>query len=126
MEIATFINGMATFVILIAVVFIMKGMTIHTSDKLEANKMYSLGVVSLIVAISVMFCSSYIKQYVTPKEIEEQRSEYTIYLDGEEVDPEKIDLSLYKVKYDDEKGIAYATTQTQRSTEQEFITWMIK
>ena len=37
------------------------------------------------------------------------RQNYTVYLDGQEVDSDKIDLSLYKVKYDDDKQIAYAT-----------------
>lgn len=40
---------------------------------------------------------------------EPDRSGYTVYIDGEEVDPEKIDLSLYSKRYDDENQVIYAT-----------------
>ena len=32
------------------------------------------------------------------------RSGYTVYLDGEETDPNKIDIHMYRVFYDDEKN----------------------
>jgi len=38
-------------------------------------------------------------------------SEYTVFLDGEEVDLDKIDISLYAISYDDEKKIIYITNK---------------
>lgn len=35
--------------------------------------------------------------------------EYTVYIDGQEVDSDKIDASLYDITFDDENGVAYAT-----------------
>ncbi len=40
------------------------------------------------------------------------RSNYTVYLDGQEVDRDKVDLSLYKVRYDDEDKVIYITAKT--------------
>ncbi len=36
-------------------------------------------------------------------------SGYTVYIDGQEVDSDKIDASLYNITFDDENGVAYAT-----------------
>ena len=71
----------------------------------------ALGVGGLINAIPNGFSDKVIAATKTP-----DRSEYTVYLDGNEVEADKIDLSLYKVSYDDEKKIAYATQKTDDGT----------
>ena len=40
------------------------------------------------------------------------RGNYAVYLDGNEVDRDKIDLDLYKKSYDDEKGVIYITSKS--------------
>lgn len=39
------------------------------------------------------------------------RTNYTIYIDGAEVDADNIDLSLYSVTYDDNNKKIYATSR---------------
>lgn len=43
------------------------------------------------------------------QELDVARKSYTYYLDGTEVDLDKIDLNLYVVSYDDDKQEAYMT-----------------
>ena len=40
------------------------------------------------------------------------RSGYTVYLDGEKVDPDKIDIRMYRVSYDDEKQEIYLSKKS--------------
>ena len=49
-------------------------------------------------------------------EPERDISGYTIYLDGVEVDSDKIDISLYKCSYDDENKIVYMTDKDETRT----------
>jgi len=67
---------------------------------------------ALILLGFLLLC---IKEFIIPNMPQYQEvptrdlSTYTAYLDGEEVDLDKIELSYYKVKYDDEKQIVYLT-----------------
>ena len=63
-----------------------------------------------IVSATLLIFSNLIGPMLSSsEELVSQRSEYVVYIDGEEVDKDKIDLSLYRIRYDDEKGVIYAT-----------------
>ncbi len=40
------------------------------------------------------------------------RSGYIVYLDGEETDPDKIDIRMYRASYDDEKQVVYLSKRS--------------
>ena len=64
----------------------------------------------IVLAAIFLAASPFLKEKMLQAEEKNAiRNEYTVYLDGEEIDPDKVDLSLYSVKYDDDKQIAYAT-----------------
>ena len=47
-----------------------------------------------------------------PPEVQRNLSEYTCYLDGQEVDLNKVDLSLYDKTFDDDFKIIYITKKS--------------
>lgn len=80
----------------------------------KRGKHLIMSVTLCILSSMLLFASANIDRIVISDETRELRTSYTVYLDGEEIDPDKIDLSLYTVKYDDEKGIVYATARNDR------------
>lgn len=64
----------------------------------------------IVLAAIFLAVSPFLKEKMLQAEEKNAiKNGYTVYLDGEEVDSDKVDLSLYSVKYDDDKQIAYAT-----------------
>ena len=83
----------------------------------------------MLIAFIGAFCFgiAYMLRFSDPTPVvegvvsEPDRSGYTAYLDGNEVDLDKIDLSLYNVSYDDENGIIYLAGKSDDSDTMIFI-----
>jgi len=72
-----------------------------------AEKAMYINVVGLIIGVIAAFIYAF--TIPTPEEEISERLHYEAYLDGEKVDIDKLDLSFYKITYDDEKNIIYLT-----------------
>ncbi len=99
--------GVALALVIIGVAFYIfmgdrRGASIFSHSIMLASILLCVGIViSLVTYIS----SAPVSHTVTPVD----RTGYVVYLDGQEVDSDKLDLSLYSVRYDDEKKVVYAT-----------------
>ena len=93
--------------LVLAVVFIMAIL------KRDSNRTaVAIAPIMFLIALAAVFLATFPFLKEKMQQAEEKnaiRNEYTVYLDGEEIDSDKVDLRLYSVKYDDNKQIAYAT-----------------
>ncbi len=99
--------GVALALVIVGVAFYVfmgdrRGASIFSHSIMLASILLCVGIV---IAIVTHISSMPISHAATPVD----RTGYVVYLDGQEVDSDKIDLSLYSVRYDDEKKVAYAT-----------------
>ena len=92
---------------------------IYSRKELNGLMVGMVGFLLVIVtahAINFQLCKDREQEFVEELNRKEsalaERSDYTIYLDGNEVDPDKIDLHLYRISYDDEKEAIYITSKS--------------
>jgi len=81
----------------------------ETADKSKLSGICFVIIGMLLLAFRTQLSESSYTINEKTKPVERNLSEYTAYLDGESVDLDKINLSFYRVKYDDEKKIIYLT-----------------
>lgn len=79
---------------------------------------FRTGLMLLVVPVVVLVICSIVffpvaKKYAANKESEikskVESGDYTVYYNGQEVDPESVDIFMYQYKVDDEKKIVYLT-----------------
>ena len=92
--------------LIVAAISIVLALILKDEDTRCVFACYSF--ILIFFSIIIIFFSFLHPNKAIPEELKLQRSEYTVYLDGEEVDNNKIDLNLYRTTYDDEKKVVYA------------------
>ena len=112
-------------ILLIACVLVGSICIIRGFFSIDSSYLTRGGIILIISALMICILSSSIDRGPS-EELKEQRNEYTVYLDGNEIENNKIDLSLYSVKYDDDKRIAYATKKSDTNFIPLFIPWKIE
>ena len=95
--------------VLFAVVLLLAVVAMCLMNKASTltQKVLVFGIFNFMIAGTLGYGFKYIQQCEF-----DIRGNYTVYLDGNEVDRDKIDLDLYKKSYDDENGIIYITAKT--------------
>ena len=98
----TIVDALGVILIVIGFFCIFKGLLNYS------NKSVIIGI--LLVSIgSLLIGGGIIAAKNAPVD---HRSGYTVYLDGEETDLEKIDIRMYRASYDDEKQIIYLSKRS--------------